>query len=144
MGLSSLERIEMMVALEEALNTTIDETAFSNVKTVADLERLAAAPASAEPASEPVDFPSWNRALPFRALRAIAQPAFLLPLTRVFAWINVDGLQHLRNVKGPVIFAANHQSHMDVPVILAALPGTMAPPRRHGDGEGILQGAFLS
>ena len=25
--------------------------------------------------------------------------------------------------KGPVIFAANHQSHMDVPVILAALPG---------------------
>src|SRR4029450_10398087 len=69
MGLSSLERIEMMVALEDALNTTIDETAFWNVKTVGDLERLAAAPVSAEPASEPVDFPSWNRALPFRALR---------------------------------------------------------------------------
>ncbi len=46
LGLSSLERIEMMVALEEALNTTIDETAFSNAKTVADLERLTAAPAS--------------------------------------------------------------------------------------------------
>ncbi len=122
LGLSSLERIEMMVALEEALNTTIDETAFSNVQTVADLERLASAPASAEPAPEPVDFPSWNRALPFRALRAIAQPAFLLPLTRVFAWITVEGLQNLQYVKGPVIFAANHQSHMDVPVILAALP----------------------
>jgi long-chain acyl-CoA synthetase len=122
LGLSSLERIEMMVALEEALNTTIDETAFSNVQTVADLERLASAPASAEPAPEPVDFPSWNRALPFRALRAIAQPAFLLPLTRVFAWITVEGLQNLQSVKGPVIFAANHQSHMDVPVILAALP----------------------
>ena len=71
-------------------------------------------------------------------------PAFLLPLTRVFAWIKVDGLQNLHDVKGPVIFAANHQSHMDVPVILAALPGQMAPPRRHGDGEGIFQGAFLS
>jgi long-chain acyl-CoA synthetase len=123
MGLSSLERIEMMVALEEALNTTIDETAFSNVKTVADLERLTAAPAPNEPPPEPVEFPSWNRALPFRALRAIAQPAFLLPLTRVFAWIKVEGLQNLRNVEGPVIFASNHQSHMDVPVILAALPG---------------------
>ena len=44
LGLSSLERIEMMVALEEALNTTIDEAAFSNASTVADLERLAAAP----------------------------------------------------------------------------------------------------
>jgi hypothetical protein len=60
----------MMVALEEAAEHDIDETAFSNVKTVSDLERLAAAPASAEPAPEPVDFPSWNRALPFRALRA--------------------------------------------------------------------------
>ena len=144
LGLSSLERIEMMVALEDALDTTIDETAFSNVKTVADLERLAGAPAAAEPTPEPVEFPSWNRALPFRALRAIAQPGFLLPLTRVFAWIKVEGLQNLHTVTGPVIFAANHQSHMDVPVILAALPGEMAPPRCHGNGQGILQGALLS
>ncbi len=122
LGLSSLERIEMMVALEEALNTTIDEAAFSNAATVADLERLATAPPPAEPAAEPVDFPSWNRAWPFRALRAVAQPGFLLPLTRVFAWITVKGLENLRNLEGPVIFAANHQSHMDVPVILAALP----------------------
>jgi long-chain acyl-CoA synthetase len=122
-GLSSLERIEMMVALEEALNTTIDESAFSNVKTLADLERLTTAPPSPESAPEPVDFPTWNRALPFRALRAIAQPGFLIPLTRVFAWIRVEGLEHLQQVTGPVIFAANHQSHMDVPVILAALPG---------------------
>jgi long-chain acyl-CoA synthetase len=72
-----------------------------------------------------VDFPSWNRAVPFRVLRAVAQPGFLLPLTRVFAWIKVDGREHLRDVTGPVIFAANHQSHMDVPVILAALPGRL-------------------
>jgi long-chain acyl-CoA synthetase len=26
-------------------------------------------------------------------------------------------------MQGPVVFAANHQSHMDVPVILAAMPG---------------------
>ncbi len=123
MGLSSLERIEMMVALEEALNTNIDETAFSNVKTIADLERLTAAPTATAPPPEPVEFPSWNRAFPFRALRAIAQPGFLLPLTRVFAWITVNGSQHLEGLHGPVIFAANHQSHMDVPIILAALPG---------------------
>ena len=122
MGLSSLERIEMMVALEEALNTTIDEAAFSNVKTIADLERLTAAPAATEQVVEPVEFPSWNRALPFRVLRAVAQPAFLLPLTRVFAWITIEGRQNLKDLSGPVIFAANHQSHMDVPVVLAALP----------------------
>ena len=125
LGLSSLERIEMMVALEEAMNTTIDEAAFSNAATVADLERLAAAPAPTEAPSEPVDFPSWNRRLPIRAMRAISQSAFLLPLTRVFAWIRVQGLENLKEVRGPVIFAANHQSHMDTPVILAALPGRL-------------------
>ena len=95
LGLSSLERIEMMVALEEALNTTIDETAFSNATTVADLERLAAAPAPVETHRSRWSFPSWNRALPFRALRAVASRAFLLPLTRVFAWIHVEGSQNL-------------------------------------------------
>ena len=123
LGLSSLERIEMMVALEEALNTTIDEAAFSNVATVADLERLAATPAGAEPATDPVDFPSWNRSLPIRAMRAASQSAILLPLTRAFARITVLGLHNLQGIRGPVIFAANHQSHMDTPVILAALPG---------------------
>jgi long-chain acyl-CoA synthetase len=36
--------------------------------------------------------------------------------------MTVEGREHLRDLKGPVIFAANHQSHMDGPMILAALP----------------------
>ena len=72
--------------------------------------------------SEPVDFPSWNRSLPARAIRRVSLPTWILPIARVFAWIHVEGLEHLRSLKGPVIFASNHQSHMDTPVILAALP----------------------
>jgi len=41
-----------------------------------------------------------------------------------------------------VLFASNHQSHMDVPVILMALPGRWRAPRRDGDVEGVLQGAL--
>jgi long-chain acyl-CoA synthetase len=122
LGLSSLERVEMMVALEETLNKNLDETAFANASTVAELQRLAAAPAAAEAAPEPVEFPRWNRLWPVRALRGVSQAIFLLPLARVFAWITVDGLPHLQGLEGPVIFAANHQSHMDAPVILSALP----------------------
>jgi long-chain acyl-CoA synthetase len=46
----------------------------------------------------------------------------VLPLARVFAWLRVEGREHLENIDGPVIFAANHQSFMDGPVIMAALP----------------------
>ncbi len=125
LGLSSLERIEMMVALEDALNTTIDEGAFAKASTVADLARLASKPTETakEADGEPVEFPVWNRLAPVRALRAVSQSLFLLPLARVFAWISAAGLQNLQRLDGPVIFASNHQSHMDGPVILAALPG---------------------
>jgi len=41
----------------------------------------------------------------------------------VFAHLQISGLEHLKGIPGPVVFASNHQSHMDVPVILAALPG---------------------
>jgi long-chain acyl-CoA synthetase len=40
----------------------------------------------------------------------------------VFARVKVEGLEHLRDLSTPVIFAANHQSHMDTPAILDALP----------------------
>jgi long-chain acyl-CoA synthetase len=36
--------------------------------------------------------------------------------------LEVRGLDHLELVTGPVIFAANHQSHLDTPMILQALP----------------------
>jgi long-chain acyl-CoA synthetase len=138
LGFSSLERVELMTELEERFNTTIDETAFSSAQTVGDLEALAQtappaapapgrgqpaqqAPRRAEP-SEPITFPAWNRTALARATRRASLALSILPLARVFAWIRVEGLEHLQSVRGPVIFAANHQSHMDTPVIMAALP----------------------
>src|SRR2546430_4455495 len=34
----------------------------------------------------------------------------------------VEGLEHLAGVRPPVIFLANHASHMDTPLILCSLP----------------------
>jgi long-chain acyl-CoA synthetase len=144
LGLSSLERVELMMALEEAFATTMDEVAFAGARTMGELSALVGSeardqrpevtpqlasglrpPASGPrpPASEPIDFPSWNRSLPAQTIRRISLATWILPIARIFARIEVDGREHVERLTGPVLFAANHQSHMDTPAILAALPG---------------------
>jgi long-chain acyl-CoA synthetase len=123
LGLSSLERVELMVALEDRFQTRIDEGRFAEVASVGDLKQLVERTGAPEPIEEPVDFPAWNRTWPVRLIRRLSQATWILPLARAFAYTKVEGLEHLRGLDGPAVFASNHQSHMDVPVILAALPG---------------------
>jgi len=135
LGLSSLERVELMMALEEAFQITVDEGAVTAAATVADLEALVRppdwTPAQAAGAfrlkaeatrDSDIVFPAWNRSLPVRAIRRASLPTWILPLGRIFARVTVSGLEHLERLDGPVIFAANHQSHFDTPVILDSLP----------------------
>ena len=125
LGLSSLERVELMVALEDTFQVRFDESRFAQAASVAQLKELVVATPESETAEQPVDFPSWNRRWPVWLLRRLSQAVWILPLARVFAHAHVEGLEHLRQLKGPVVFASNHQSHFDVPVILAALPGRL-------------------
>ncbi|HTS76671.1 MAG TPA: AMP-binding protein [Bryobacteraceae bacterium] len=116
LGLSSLERVQLMLELEEKRSADVDEGAFSAAVKVADLARPAPARA------EPIPFPTYSRTLFARAARRLALPFWLLPLTRIFAHIRVSGRENLASIHRPVIFASNHQSFFDGPVILAALP----------------------
>ena len=126
LGLTSLERVELLMVLENELDATVDESAVSGAATVANLEALVASPAAASRTPEPLfPLPRWNQSLIVRAIRRLCLGLGLLPLTRLFAWTRVHGLEHLAAVGGPVVFAANHQSFMDTPVILAALPRAM-------------------
>jgi len=107
-SLTSLERVERMVALG------LDEAEITGMP--------AGAPSGVVDASLG-DFPTWNRSLAARIARRIFLPGFLLPLARIFAHVRTQGLENLRGVEPPVVFASNHQSYMDVPVIMSALPG---------------------
>ena len=123
LGLSSLDRVELMVALEDAFQTRVDEGSFSQAKDLGQLRSLMERAATSDAAPvEPVNFPAWNRSWLARAVRRVNLSLWILPLARVFAWMRVSGLEQLRDLDGPVIFAANHQSFMDGPVIMAALP----------------------
>ena len=126
LGLSSLERVELMVALEDRFQSRVDESRFAQAASVADLKSLLTAPGpDAEPVDDPVDFPTWNRTWPVSLVRRLSQATWILPLARVFAHTRVEGQEHLRAIRGPVVFASNHQSHFDVPAILSALPGRL-------------------
>jgi long-chain acyl-CoA synthetase len=123
LGLNSLDRVELMMRAEKSGATGISDSAFERSKTVGELRRIARSAAAAAP--EPVDFPRWNRSALAQALRRVMLPGFLLPLLRLFVVQkprNVHNLHNLHNVKGPVLFAVNHQSIFDVPAVLAALP----------------------
>ena len=88
--------------------------------------RRSQVPRSAEPYVLPAKqtvFPSdWSRKRPAMAVREVVQKAGLEPLFRSQVRTKVEGLDVLDRIEGPVIFAANHASHLDTPLILLSLP----------------------
>lgn len=115
LGLSSLDRVELMTDLETNLNVSIDERAFAAVQKVADLAKTV-------PPIEETAFPRYNRSWVCKIIRGIALEGVLLPFTNIFAERKVSGLEHLTGAEGPVIFAANHESYLDTAAVLATLP----------------------
>jgi long-chain acyl-CoA synthetase len=123
LGLSSLERVELMVALEDRFQTRIDEAKFAGVKSMGDLRALVQQAPQQAAVDEPVDFPRWNRHPLVGLVRRVSLATWILPIARLFARIRTNGVSHLDGIDGPVVFAVNHQSHIDVPAVLAAMPG---------------------
>jgi 1-acyl-sn-glycerol-3-phosphate acyltransferase len=64
----------------------------------------------------------WARRLPARAVREVFLMALLGPIMDVYTRRRVRGRDDLARIAGPVVFVANHSSHMDTPTILRSLP----------------------
>ncbi|MDR5729702.1 MAG: AMP-binding protein [Terriglobia bacterium] len=114
LGLSSLDRVELILDLEEKLDISIDDSALSSVKKVSDLTVPTEIP-------EPIPEPTYNRTWLARFIRRVLLPTVFLPLTRLFAKLTISGTENIDELDGPVIFAANHQSYIDPAIILASL-----------------------
>jgi long-chain acyl-CoA synthetase len=115
LGLSSLDRVELMVDLERQFDTSVDESLLTGAQTISALAEISAPP-------NPADIPTWSRLWPARLIRTVALHTLWLPLTRMFAHAHIAGLEHLASLENAVIFASNHQSHLDTPLILSAVP----------------------
>jgi 1-acyl-sn-glycerol-3-phosphate acyltransferase len=64
----------------------------------------------------------WARSRIARALREFILMGLLGPTMDVYTRRRVRGRDHLDHLEAPVVFVANHSSHMDTPTILRALP----------------------
>ncbi len=68
---------------------------------------------------------SWARSYPARLVRAVLVDTVTRPATLALASPRVVGGELLCDLPTPVIFAANHASHADTPLVLATLPATI-------------------
>lgn len=82
------------------------------------------APRSVEPPTLPArEFPTaWARTRAGRIAREGLQRYALRPLLQVETTPQVFGADVLDRIRPPVIFIANHSSHLDAPLVLTSLP----------------------
>lgn len=64
----------------------------------------------------------WARQDWSKAARALLQETMLLPAVRWMASPTIVGRERLRFLRRPAVFAANHASHLDAALLIAALP----------------------
>jgi 1-acyl-sn-glycerol-3-phosphate acyltransferase len=65
---------------------------------------------------------AWARRYPTRLARAVVLDNVGRPLVRALASPQIEGLDRVEHLEGPAIFAANHASHVDTPLLLTTLP----------------------
>ncbi len=136
LSLSSLDRVELLSMLEEKFHVELNETAFANAKTVADLERVLQQPAGRR---TEYTYPRWTQREPIRWLRLAVYYAVVWPATQILGHPRIIGRENLRGLHGPALIVSNHITRRaDIGLILAALP----PRYRHRlatamDGESL-------
>ncbi|MGH9681045.1 MAG: AMP-binding protein [Candidatus Acidiferrales bacterium] len=117
--LDSLDRVELLDALEDRYQIGINETQFNSARTVGELEALVRA---ASPVRTEFVFPRWAQRWPVRWARAFFYCLLTWPATHLMAHPRVFGRENLRGLKGPALVISNHVIYLDVGFVLAALP----------------------
>jgi long-chain acyl-CoA synthetase len=118
--LDSLARIELLSALEDRYQVEIDETAFTESTTVADVERIIRT--GKHETSEPYPYPRWPQRWPFTWLRIVLLYVVAFTFVRLMGWPRINGKDRLRRLRGPVVFVCNHVTMVDHALVLFALP----------------------
>ena len=116
--LSSLDRVELLSALEDRYQVDLNETSFASARTVGEVENLVRA---SSPVRSEFVSPRWAQRWPVTWIRSFFYYLLTWPATHLMAHPRVFGRENLRGVKGPVLVISNHVIYLDVGFVLAAL-----------------------
>jgi long-chain acyl-CoA synthetase len=119
LNMSSLDRIELMSALEDRYQVDLSEVKFSDAKTVGQIARILNEPVAPAKA---LAYPRWGQSWPVTFIRLMVYYALVWPATYLLAAPRIRGRENLRNLHGPVLVISNHVTYVDIGWILAALP----------------------
>lgn len=136
LGLSSLDRVELLSALEDRYQVDLSETRFSTVRTVGDLEKMLRG--DAVPTAG-YHYPSWALRWPTTWIRFLAHYMLMRPAIFLLGWPRIEGREHLRGIKGPLLVIANHIGDVDPGFILTALPARFRHRAAIGTGGEALE-----
>ena len=117
--LSSVERVELLSALEDRYQVDLSETEFASADSVRELERLVEQPAARAGA---YPYARWAQRWPARAFRFLVQNCVARPAMLILAWPRIRGRENLRGARRPMLVVANHQTYLDPAYVLEALP----------------------
>ena len=136
LGLSSLDRVELMSALEDRYQVDLSETRFNAVRTVGDLERMLHGKGSP---GAGYHYPRWTLRWPITWLRLIVHYLLLRPAVFLLGWPRIIGRENLRGIKGPLLVISNHLGDVDPGFILTALPARLRHRLAIGTGGEALE-----
>lgn len=119
--LDSLGRVELLSALEDRYQISLDEAAFTAATTVGDVRKLVRGEVHDQNIA-PYPYPSWTRWRVVKLIRFVLFYTIILPITHVMSRMSVTGRENLHQLTGPALFIANHVSLADHALILAGLP----------------------
>ena len=124
LGLSSLERVELLSALEDRYQIDVSETKFADAATVGDLEKLLQGKrgGQVEVHDRAFHYPTWTLRWPATWLRLASHYLLTRPAMLLLGWPRVIGRENLRGVRGPLLVVSNHVADVDVGFLHAALP----------------------
>jgi long-chain acyl-CoA synthetase len=120
LNLSSMDRVELMSALEDRYQVDLSEANFAQVSTVGELERMLHEPQRAQQSG--YRYPSWAQSWPVRWIRNFFYYLLSLPATLIMAHPTIIGRENLEGIEGPVLITCNHVTYIDVGFVLIAMP----------------------